>query len=216
MTIEVPTPSADLIAQIETATIETNEIATAAVASIRAKFSAYAKHNGWIKTGWESQCDSNFRWSLDAYYRAHGATVRTRGLLCSDDFGTENARGDQNRGSFTGSRLYLTNDGEWLQITRDGSWSRWQGEGEGWACGDVDWDENPDESERYESIPARDCAGSVMLLSDEEVARQYKLESLLEELGKTMTTLCEKLPERYGKLKARAELAQRIIDGLKA
>jgi len=215
MTIEVPTPSADLISQIETATIETTEIATAAVASIRAKFSVYAKHNGWIKTGWESQCDSNSRWSRDAYYRAHGTTVRTRGLLCSDDFDTENARGDQNRGSFTGSRLYLTSDGEWLQITRDGSWSRWQGEGEGWACGDVDWDEGAEESERYESEESG-YNGAVMLLSDDEVARQYKLESLLEELGKTMTTLCEKLPERYGKLKARAELAQRTVEALKA
>ena len=45
MTIEVPTPSADLISQVETATIETNQAEIAAVMAIHEKFSPYGR---WI------------------------------------------------------------------------------------------------------------------------------------------------------------------------
>ena len=48
-------------------------------------------------------------------------------------------------------------------------------------------------------------------LTDEEVAKANVFEKLLAGLAKSMTDMCSKLPERYDKLKARAELAQRVI-----
>ena len=72
------------------------------------------------------------------------------GLLCDDNFDSNTNRGDQNRGTYSGSRLYLTDTGEWLEIERSGSWSQWQGEGEGWACGDVDWDDATDDGEHVQ------------------------------------------------------------------
>ena len=42
-------------------------------------------------------------------------------------------------------------------------------------------------------------------------SRVNVFEKLLAGLAKSMTDMCSKLPERYDKLKARAELAQRVI-----
>ncbi len=219
MTIEVPTPSADLISQIETANIEVLNSETVAVAAIRERFAPYAKHNGFIKIGDESQSTSNSSWSRDAYYSRSrpicGLTGKVRGLLCLDNFDSDSNRGDQNRGTYRGKRLFLTDAGEWLEITRSGSWSRWQGEGEGWACGDVDWDDNSDDesADQYESSG---YDGGIETLTDAEVAAHYNLDEVLEQLGKSMTVMCQKLPERFNRLKARAELSQRIVAGLKS
>ncbi len=219
MTIEVPTPSADLISQIETATIETEQAEVAAIAAIREKFARYAKHNGFIKTGEESQYTSNSSWSREAYYRKPGPTTRMRGILCADDFGSSCNRGDQNRGTYGGSKLYLTETGEWLRITRSGSWSHWQGEGEGWACGDVEWDgDGEDTDDGYgdaNNYSDGGYGGSIDTLTDAEVGAKYHLDAILMDLGKSMKTMCEKLPERFNRLKSTAELAQRTIEALK-
>ena len=200
MTIEVPTPSADLIAQIENATIETNELETAAVAAIRERFAPYAKHNGFIRIAYSIAGNQNWSRESELYYEQDGKRVKA--LLVCDEFGTENT--DQNRGNYTGWRLYLTQSGEWLKISRDGNWSQWQGEGEEWGCGCSANDYGAD------------IGGYVNTLTDEEIAKQNIFEEIMEGLSKCMANMCSKLPERFGKLKARAELAQRTVEALKA
>ena len=87
MTIEIPTPSAELLTQIETTNIEALESETVAIAAIRERFAPYAKHNGFIKVGDESQSTSNSSWSRQAYYSKPAPSfLRMRGLLCDDNF----------------------------------------------------------------------------------------------------------------------------------
>jgi hypothetical protein len=188
MTIEIPTPSADLISQIETATIETNQAEAAAIAAIREKFTPYAKHNGTIMTSYEQTCyaSSNGEGTTErAYYQVAGRKVR--GLLCWDGFDTE-CPNNQNSGTYTGERLWLTEAGQWLEVSRTGEWSQWQGSSRSWK-------------------------GTVRVLCDAAVVTEYpdRLDDILEELGKSMAEMCSKLPARYSKLQARAELAQRVI-----
>lgn len=206
MTIEVPTPSADLIAQIETANIEAVENETQAVVALRQKFTPYAKHNGFVKIAWSSQGNSNWSREDELYYKQDGKQVRA--LLVRDEFDRENT--DQNRGQYTGWRLYLTQSGEWLKIKRDGNWSQWQGEGQEWGCGC-----SAQSNEMGDDYGA-DIGGYVKTLTDEQVAQQNIFEKLLEGLAKSMADMCSKLPERYGKLQARAELARRTVEALKA
>jgi len=206
MTIEVPTPSTDLISQIENATIEALENETQAVVALRQKFAPYAKHNGFIRIAYSSVGNQNWRRESELYYEQDGKKVKA--LLVRDEFGSENT--DQNRGNYTGWRLYLTANGEWLKIRRDGNWSQWQGEGEGWGCGCSA--ESNDMGDDY----GADMGGYVKTLTDEQVAAQNVFGKLLEGLAKSMTDMCTKLPERFGKLKARAELAQRTLEALKA
>ena len=206
MTIEVPTPSADLISQIETATIEVLENETQAVVALREKFAPYAKHNGFIRIAYSSVGNSNWSRESELYYEQGGKRVKA--LLVRDEFDRENT--DQNRGSYTGWRLYLTAGGEWVKIKRGGNWSQWQGEGEGWGCG------CSAESNEMGDDYGADMGGYVKILTDEQVAVQNVFEKLLEGLAKSMADMCTKLPERFGKLKARAELAQRTVEALKA
>jgi hypothetical protein len=205
MTVEIPTPSADLIAQIENATIETSENETAAIAAIRTRFAPYAKHNGFIRIAYSRVGNSNYSREDELYYEDGGKKVRA--LLVLDEFDSRNHSGDQNRGEYTGYRLYLTSGGEWVKIKRTGNWSRWQGEGEGWGCGVSAGSDTGDE---YDEAPV----GYVKTLTDEQVAR-FEVGKILDRLGKSMADMCAKLPERYGKLKARAELARRIVEALK-
>ena len=72
MKIEIHIPSADLLTQIEATNIEVLESETVAIAAIRERFTQYAKHNGYIKIGDESQSTSNSSWSRQAYYRKPG------------------------------------------------------------------------------------------------------------------------------------------------
>src|SRR3982751_6786391 len=132
MTIEIPTPSTDLVSQSEQATIEAVENETQAVAALREKFATYAKHNGYIKIAYFSQRGNNFSRSEELYYRQDGKRVRA--LLVVDDFDEENT--DQNSGEYTGTRLYLTEFGGWLKIRRTGTWSHWQGSPCSWGCGE--------------------------------------------------------------------------------
>lgn len=205
MTIGIPTPSADLISQIENATIEASQSETAAIAAIRDRFTPYAKHNGYIRIAYSSVGNSNWHHESELYYEHDGKRVKA--LLVCDEFDTENT--DQNRGNYTGWRLYLTANGEWLKIKRDGNWSRREG-GEGWGCG------CSAESNEMGDDYGADMGGYVKTLTDEQVAAQNVFEELLEGLAKSMGDMCTKLPERFGKLKARAELAQRTVEALKA
>ena len=185
MTIEVPTPSADLISQIETAKIEAEQNESTAVAAIRERFAPYAKHNGFITTSYELTCfaSSNGEGSETwEYLRESGR--KTHGLLCFDSFSTDRPH-NQNSGTYTGKRLWLTDAG-WVCVTRSGDWSQWQGSSRSWE-------------------------GRVDTLTDAMVSDTFKLADILEQLGTSMSEMCKKLPERYNRLKARAEMAQRVL-----
>lgn len=205
MTIEIPTPSTDLITQIETVTIEVLENETQAVVALREKFTAYAKHNGFIRIAYSSVGNSNWHRESELYYEQDGKRVKA--LLVRDEFDSENT--DQNRGNYTGWRLYLTAGGEWIKIKRDGNWSQWQGEGEGWGCG------CSAESNEMGDDFAADMGGYIKSLTDEQVAKANVLAELLAGLAKSMGDMCQKLPERYNKLKARGEMAKRTLESLK-
>ena len=131
MTIEVPTPSAELLNSLETATIDANETGAAAIAAIRERFSVYAKHNGYIAVSFELTCyaSSNGEGAETVEY-LRDAGRKTRGLLCYDSFSTERPH-DQNRGIYTGERLWLTAGG-WVRVARSGDWSQWQGSSRSW------------------------------------------------------------------------------------
>ncbi len=204
MTIEIPTPSADLIAQVENATIEVLENETQAVIALREKFTPYAKHNGFIRIAYSSVENSNWSRESELYYEQGGKRVKA--LLVRDEFDRENT--DQNRGEYTGWRLYLTAGGDWVKIRRSGNWSQWQGEGEAWGCG------CSAESNEMGDDYGADVGGYVKTLTDAEVAK-LDFSKLLDCLAKSMTDMCSKLPERFGKLKARATVAQQIVEAVR-
>lgn len=200
MTIEIPTPSAELLSQLETATIEVTQSEVAAVAAIRERFALYAKHNGHIKIASYNLNNSNYSIDEAVYYTRGGKLLK--GLLAWDHF-TE-SHTDQNRGTRSGSRIYLLETGEWLRLTRVGRWTQWQGEPRYWECG---VSAAPDSDQDGPS----DVGGSVDVISDADVDAMVDLEELLKDLGASMAEMCKKLPDRYNRLKVRAELAQRVL-----
>ncbi len=184
MTIEIPTPSAEFLVQLEQATIDTNQSEASAFATLRERFAPYAKHNGFIMTGFEQTCyaSSNGEGStVWDHYRENGGKVR--GLLCYDGFDEERPH-SQNSGTYTGWRLWLTEGGEWLSVRRTGEWSQWQGSTRSWTA-------------------------DVRILTDAQVVyetsghRHYPLGKIVEQLGKSMAEMADKLPPRMAKLKAR-------------
>jgi hypothetical protein len=204
MTIEVPTPSADLISQIETQTIQTDETETAAIAAIRERFAPYAKHNGYVRIAHYEASTCN--WSVDrsVYYKDAGGK-RVKALLACDSFSTGSE--NQNNGSLGGRRLYLLSTGEWLDIKRYGSWTQWQGSPNHWGCG-ADASPNTDDGDDSSS------RGYAKIVTDSEVAADWDLAEVLADLGKAMATMCNKLPARFTALQGRAELARRILENL--
>jgi hypothetical protein len=206
MTIEVPTPSAELISQLETAVIQTGQDEVAAITAIREKFTPYAKHNGFIKIGSFHKSDgANYTIDREAFYERAGR--RLQGLLAVDLFAEEHT--DQNRGIKTGHRLYLIETGEWLELERVGCWTRWQGEPTYWYT-------DGDSMEALELDEGRPPSGGhLRIMTDTEAGAEYSLEDILEELGKSMAEMCKKLPERYNRVKARAELARRTVEALR-
>ncbi len=212
ITVTIPAIDEAVIAAIKSESEIVAESEVAAIQVLRQKYAPFARQNGYVRTGWEAQSTSNSSWEREAYYRVEGKRVRA--LLCVDDFDSENNRGDQNRGRCTGSRLYLLASGEWLEITRVGTWSQWQGEGKGWACGDVDWDTDDDgddsDYDEYDSGPS----GSTKAVDDEYVQSHYQLGAVVKGLSEALKTMGEKLPERLAKLRQRAELAQKLLASL--
>lgn len=211
MTIEIPVPSAELLSQLETASIEVSESEQSAVAALREKFTPYAKHNGTIKIGDYDKSTSNYRVDRAAYYEIDGKRVKA--LLAKDAFSYDHS--DQYRGSQFGSKLYLTESGEWLEITRVGHWTQWQGEAQWWYCGNDAASEIFPSDEDYDGGESH-TGGSIRTMSDAEVAGEYVFESVVKQLGESMAELCKKLPARYAKLQARAELAKRTLEAISA
>ncbi len=207
MTIEIPTPSAELISQLETATIETSQSEAAAVSAIRERFTPYAKHNGFVMTADYDLATSNYSVDRNAHYERDGKRVRA--LLAEDSFSIEHT--DQNRGTRGGTKLYLTQHGEWLQIERVGRWTQWQGEAQYWYTDDVSRGKIlGNEFDGYDGDDGSP-SGAIAILADAEVAAKYDVDNILNQIGRSMAELCKKLPARYAKLQQRAELARRVI-----
>ena len=210
MTIDVPTPSADLLQQIETQAIETDQNEVAAITAIRERFAPYAKHNGYIRTADYDMQTSNYRVDREAYYERDGK--RVKGLLADDCFDYSND--DQNRGPRHGTRLYITESGEWLELRRVGHWTQWEGESQWW------YTDSASQSAIFPGFPGNDRyderpeEGDIRILTDAQVQAEYHLDAILRELAKTMAEMSKKLPARYNRLRANAELAQRVIAGV--
>ena len=206
MTIEVPTPSAEMLAQLENITIETAQAEAAAVAAIRERFAPYAKHNGHIRIAHYGCHGAGQRISIDEDLYHEADRRKVHGLLCSSNFRAN--QDGQNAGTLGGDRLYLTEHGTWLRIERTGYWSQWEGAPNHWGCGVSarGADEYTDE-EQY--------GGSVREIGDAAVLAEYDVSDILHTLGESMAELCKKLPERFNRLKANAELAQRTVEALK-
>jgi hypothetical protein len=147
--------------------------------------------------------EENTRATKATYYRSRDG-CRIRALLVGDTFETE-MQGDN--GCYTGSRLYLTEHGEWLELDRDGSFSRWEDVVQSWDCG-------------VNSVPEEDWVleaphGSMQVLTDQGVIESgWPLRDLLIQLSKTMTEFTVKMQQKESKLAARAELATAVITAL--
>jgi len=177
-------------------------------AAIRERFAQYAKHNGHIKIADYAVTGTNYSVHREVWHEIGGRKLKA--LLIVDGF--DSARLDQNRGTRSGTRLYLTEFGEWLQITRTGAWTEWQGAANYWGCGVSAApyaDEYADAGCEDEYMPdsERQLGGGVEIVSDHQVSERYELATILGQLGAGMAELIKKLPARYNKLKARAELA---------
>jgi hypothetical protein len=206
ITITIPAIDPALIEAIKTETTITESSEANAIRALREKFYPLAKHAGYIRiarlqtyesSGVELRDDS-------LYYEQNGRKVRA--LLALDDFGTNKT--EEFRGVYTGSRLYLTEAGEWLQINRVGSWSQWQGSPQEWNCGT-----SVQEYEDYGDYKAGH--GSIEGLNDTEIVSRWKLAEVAKELGKSLATMAEKLPERLTRIRQRSRLAAELLAALK-
>ena len=203
ITITLPAIDETVIANLDTMTIQASATEIEALKAIREKYAVLARQNGFVRIAHYSVSNTNWSTSNDVHYERKGRKVRA--LLAFDNFGSTNT--DQNSGTYEGDKLYLLESGEWLRIERRGNWSQWQGSPDQWGC---DADASPNEEE-YGLVRL----GSVRILNDAEVAEEYDLNRIVEQLGKSLRTLAEKLPERMTRVKQRAELARKLIEGLR-
>lgn len=220
ITITLPAIDETLIAAIETTTTETLATETLAFEALRKQYSKFARQNGFIKiayyeartVNWEVQEEEFYREAVlfDGLPDSSVPGRKVRALLCDDNF--TRGREDQNSGSLAGSRLYLTERGKWLQITRVGSWSAWQGAPDRWGCG---VSVAPDYNDRHAiDLPDLELNGSIIELTDVEVAQQYYLDEVIAELGKSLSTLATKLPARMNRLTRRLALTAELLTAL--
>jgi hypothetical protein len=122
------------------------------------------------------------------------------------------ANEDQNSGRNEGFRLYLTEGGEWLELERAGRWTQWQGSPSYWYT-DADSAQAIGILDNESMEPP--TGGKIRSMTDAEVAAEYVFADVLSQIGKSMAELCKKLPERYNRLKANAELAQRAVAAIR-
>lgn len=183
-----------------TSTAETLE--SEAFRHLRESYGSLAKHAGYIRIAHYRQQTNNFDRDEDVYLERDGKQVRA--LLAGDTF--TDKKDEEFRGRYTGSRLYLTPDG-WIEITRDGRWSQWQNSANYWGCGCNAADDIDDAETRN---------GQVTDLTDTEASNQWELKAVLEQLGKSLTGLRDRIPERMVRIRQRAELAEKLIADLTA
>jgi hypothetical protein len=207
ITVTLPAIDEQVIASLETLITETAATEAEALRAIREKYAPLARHNGFIRIAYASSGSANYLREDELFYKRDGKKVR--GFLAADNFGKQNYHGDENRGQYTGSQLYLTEHGEWLRIKRDGHWSGKEGEWKHWDCGcSVDDSDNG-------GVERRDSTGSVEVLTDEEAAKAFTLAEILEQLAKSLITMAEQLPARMAKLQQRAALAGQLLAALR-
>jgi len=201
ITVTIPAIDETVMATIDRLTTQASASEVEALKEIRAKYARLGRQNGYVRIAHYGVQNTNWNVSNDVYYERDGR--KARALLTFDNFGDRNT--DQNSGIYEGDKLYLLESGEWLRIERAGYWSRWQGSPDAWGCG-VSADSDDD----------RDTGGSVKILTDDQVAAEYPLEGILDQLGKSLRTLAEKLPQRMAKLQQRVSLAAQLMEALKA
>lgn len=212
ITVTIPKIDETLITEIETLAIKAEHAEAEALKALREKYSVLARQNGYVKLAYRYDGNSNYSREDEAYYEKDGKKVHA--LLAVDCFTRRNHAWDQNRGEYTGSRLYLTQNAEWLEIVREGSWSQWQGEGEGWNCGMLAGQHDDDEYDYYES-QGESVGGSCDVVTDDYVASEYNFADILDGLSKALKTMATKLPERMARLQERATLASQLLAALK-
>jgi hypothetical protein len=202
ITITLPAINDEAIQRLEQQQTETFATEQSALEAMLKTYGRYAKHAGYVKVAsYESEGKS------DAVYLQSGGK-KVRGLLADDNFVRERTHHNDTRGVLSGDRLYLTGSG-WVRIVREGSWSQWQGEPDVWRCGNVPFaDETGDD---YDEPPNQ---GRIVHLDSAEVASQYKLSEICQQLAKSLEKLNEAIPERYAKLRQQAELAGQILSAL--
>ena len=205
ITITIPAIDETVIANLDSMTIQASATEIEALKAIREKYAVLARQNGFVRIAHYSVSNTNWSTSNDVHYERKGRKVRA--LLAFDNFGSTNT--DQNSGTYEGDKLYLLESGEWLRIERRGTWSQWQGSPDQWGCGVSAHTSDTDEYDQ----DAHD--GDIRIVTDAEVAGEYPLSGVVEELGKSLKTLAEKLPARMVKVQQRANLASQLLAGLR-
>jgi hypothetical protein len=200
ITISIPAVDEAAIGKLEQLKTEAHLSELAAVRALRATYSHLARHNGYVRIGFESRTGSDCERSY--YYEPNNK--RTRALLTVDSF-SKDAESDFT-GSFGGYRLYLTEHDDWLELTRKGAYSSEDGNLSYWCC--------RDNVLRMAELGPEEV-GTIRVLSDEQVASEYDLTDIVEGIAKSLKTLVEKLPSRYSKLRQRMALADKLVDALK-
>ena len=202
ITVTLPAIDEIVIADIDTLTSQASATEIEALKAIRDKYAVLARQNGYIRIAHYSVQNTNWSKSADKHYEVNGRKVRA--LLAFDNFESSNT--DQNSGTYEGDKLYLTETGDWLRIQRVGTWSQWQGSPDQWGCGTM---------AHYSEDEYDNQGGDVRVITDADVAGEYPLAGIVEELSKSLKTLAEKLPARMAKVQQRATLASQLLAGLK-
>lgn len=201
ITITLPAIDETVIATLDTLSSQASATEVAALKAIREKYAVLARQNGYVRIAHYRVQATNWSDCKDVYYKRDGRKVRA--LLAFDNFSDSNT--NQNSGTYEGDKLYLIESGEWLRIERVGTWSHWQGSPDQWGCG-------VSAHETYGEYD--DQGGEVRIITDAEVAGEYPLDGIVEQLGTSLKTLAEKLPVRMAKVQQRATLASQLLAGL--
>ena len=203
ITVTLPAIDETIIANLDTLTTQASATEVEALKAIREKYAVLARQNGYIRIAHYGVQNANWSRSEDVHYERNGRKVRA--LLAFDNFGSDNT--DQNSGTYSGDKLYLLASGEWLRIEREGTWSQWQGSPDQWGCG-------VSASAQVDDYDAGDVGGDVRIVTDAEVEAEYPLDGIVEQIGKSLKTLGEKLPARMVKLQQRVDLASQLLGRL--
>jgi hypothetical protein len=199
ITITIPAIDPAVIEAIQTETTIAEQTEIQAIRALRERFTALAKHAGYIRIGHiQTYANSRQIRDDDFYFERDGRRVNA--LLAADDFGEHHT--EQFRGVYEGARLYLTERGEWLHIERTGRWSQWQDSPAYWSCGEF---EDADDAEVFS------CGGNIAVLTDEEVADIIGLREIAKQLGTSLATMATKLPERLTRIRQRTQLATELL-----